>query len=77
MTRHHIARSSTGTDRKRILLVDDGPAGAELSIATLSGFGLRVQTAVTEDGEDRSQLSVPSRHAAGLTATSSADGTFL
>jgi CheY-like chemotaxis protein len=51
MTRPPIAHSSTVTDRKRILLVDDDPVGAQLTIATVSGFGLGVEFDVTEDGE--------------------------
>jgi CheY-like chemotaxis protein len=42
----------TDTETKRILLVDDDPAGAELTLAALSEFQLQDDVDVTADGED-------------------------
>ena len=77
MTRHPITRSRPGTDCKRILLVDDDPADPELTIATLSGFGLGVDSDVTEDGEAALNYLFRRGPSGGLTATAYANGTFL
>ncbi|MBC8096956.1 MAG: response regulator [Akkermansiaceae bacterium] len=42
----------TTTEQKRILLVDDDPAGAELTVATLSDFKLGAEVDVTSDGDE-------------------------
>jgi CheY-like chemotaxis protein len=42
----------TATEAKRILLVDDDSAGAELTVAALSEFDLGVEIDVTADGEE-------------------------
>jgi CheY-like chemotaxis protein len=42
----------TATEAKRILLVDDDSAGAELTVAALSEFDLGVEIDITADGEE-------------------------
>jgi CheY-like chemotaxis protein len=42
----------TQTEAKRILLVDDDPAGAELTVAALAEFDLADDIIVTCDGEE-------------------------
>jgi CheY-like chemotaxis protein len=42
----------TDTETKRILLVDDDPAGAELTLAALSEFQLQNDVDITADGEE-------------------------
>lgn len=42
----------TDTETKRILLVDDDSAGAELTVAALSEFDLGVEIDITADGEE-------------------------
>ena len=42
----------TATEAKRILLVDDDSAGAELTVAALSEIALGVEIDITADGEE-------------------------
>lgn len=42
----------TATEAKRILLVDDDSAGAELTVAALSEFNLGLEIDITADGEE-------------------------
>lgn len=42
----------TATEPKRILLVDDDSAGAELTVAALSEFALGIEIDITADGEE-------------------------
>lgn len=42
----------TGTETRRILLVDDDPAGAELTLAALGEFQLQDDVDITADGEE-------------------------
>jgi CheY-like chemotaxis protein len=42
----------TATEAKRILLVDDDSAGAELTVAALAEFDLGIDIDVTADGEE-------------------------
>jgi two-component system response regulator len=42
----------TATEIKRILLVDDDSAGAELTVAALAEFDLGVEIDITSDGEE-------------------------